>query len=164
MHRVVKAKRSLAIAAAVVAVAAGVPAMAGASSAQTRDVPPPLTLDFTGNNDEAGAASAVGAGFGGGATVRDSNGNALGKAYDLCDKDSIAPTSVTAFCHADIVFNSGDQIAFSVVFPIQNPLTAVYPKDFDGVITGGTGNYKGITGSVHFTNTSLAVYKLVWRD
>jgi hypothetical protein len=164
MHRVVKAKRSLALAAAVVAIAAGVPAMAGASSAETRDLPPSLTINFNGSNDEAATASAVGVGFGGKATAKDAAGNEVGTVYDSCDKDAINVNSVEAFCHADIVFNGGDQVAFSVVFPIQNPLTAHYPDEFDGVITGGTGNFKGITGSVHFTNTSLAVYNVDWRS
>ncbi|MEY9844238.1 hypothetical protein [Streptacidiphilus sp. MAP5-3] len=165
MSRFVTVKRAALVAAA--AGAAAVALVAGstgsASAAHLRAVAPPaLTLDFSGNNDEAGAASAVGAGFGGGAAVKDSTGAAVGKAYDLCDKDSITPSSVTAFCHADIVFNTGDQVALSVVFPIQNPVTATYPKAFDGVIEGGTGAYKGLTGTAHFNNRSLAVYDITW--
>lgn len=165
MSRFVTVKRAALVAAA--AGAAAVALVAGstgsASAAHLRAMAPQaLTLDFSANNDEAGAASAVGTGFGGSAVVKDADGNVAGKAYDMCDKDGITPTSVTAFCHADIVFADGDQIAVSAVFPIQNPATATYPKSFDGVIEGGTGAYKGITGTAHITNRSLAVYDVTW--
>lgn len=159
MFRVVKAKRSLAVAAAGIAVVAAVPALASADTAATA-VPPSVTIDFSGSNSEAGAATAIGAGFGGRATVKDANGAVAGTAYDVCDKDAINAKAITALCQADIVFNGGDQVAFTVVVPIQNPLTATYPTKFDGVITGGTGQYKGITGTVHFTNTAAAVYQM----
>ena len=165
MTRFVTAKRAAVTATATAAAAL---AMVGGSSApataalQDASVPPSLTLDFSANNDEANVANGVGAGFGGSATVTDASGASVGKAYDMCDKDEISLKQLTAFCHADIVFNDGSQVALSVVFPIQDPLTATYPQSFDGVITGGTGAYKGITGAAHFTNTALAVYTVSW--
>lgn len=164
MNRVVKAKRTWALtAAAAAALAVAMPALANADATSTRAVPPALTLDFTGHNDEAGVASGVGVGFGGAAVVKDSDGKDVGTAYDSCDKDAIKPESVTAFCNADIVFHNGSQVTFDVVFPIQDPLTAKYPKEFDGVITGGTGEYRDLRGAVHFTNRSLAVYDVTWN-
>ncbi len=165
MTRIVTAKRAAVAATATAAAAlAFVAGSSGPATAAHRDAstPPSLTLDFTANNDEANVANGIGAGFGGSATVADSSGRAVGTAYDMCDKDAISAKSVTAFCHADVVFKNGDQVALSVVFPIQDPLTASYPQSFEGVITGGTGAYKGLTGSVHFTNTALAVYKVNW--
>lgn len=160
MFRVVKAKRSLAVAAVGIAVAAGVPALASADTTATRAVPQSVTLDFTGSNSEAGAATAVGAGFGGRATVKDANGADAGMAYDVCDKDAVSTNAITALCQTDIVFKNGDQVAFTAVVPIQNPLTAKYPQRFDGIITGGTGAYKGLTGVVHINNSAEAVYQV----
>ncbi|MET9217528.1 hypothetical protein ACIOC1_23990 [Streptomyces sp. NPDC088197] len=166
MTRFVTAKRAAVAAtatgAAALALVAGSSATATATATQVRATPPSLTLDFSGNNSAGAAASTVGAGFGGSATVKDSSGKPVGTAYDMCDKDAISAKEVTAFCHANIVFNGGDQVALSVVFPIQNPLTATYPKSFDGVVVGGTGAYKGLTGAAHFTNTALAVYTVSW--
>lgn len=166
MTRFVTAKRAAAAAtataAAALALVAGSSAPALAAAQQDSATPPSLTLDFNGTNSEAGAGGVVGAGFGGTATVRDSSGAAVGTAYDQCDEDAISTTSLTAFCTADVVFNDGSQVTLSVVFPIQNPLTATYPTSFDGVITGGTGAYAGISGAAHFTNTSLAVYTVSW--
>lgn len=166
MTRFVTAKRAAAAAtataAAALALVGGSSATATAADEAVTAAPPALTLDFSANNNEANVADGIGAGFGGSATVTDSSGAAVAKAYDLCDKDGISVQQVTAFCHADIVFNNGDQIALSVVFPIQNPLTATYPQSFDGVVTGGTGAYQGLTGAAHFTNTALAVYTVTW--
>jgi hypothetical protein len=165
MTRFVTAKR--AAAAATAAAAAGLALVAGSSAPaaaapEAAATPPALTLDFSANNSEGNITNAVGATFGGSATVTDASGTAIGQAYDMCDEDKVSLNKVTAFCHADVVFNDGDQIALTVVFPIQNPLTATYPMSFDGVITGGTGAYKGITGAAHFTNTALAVYTVNW--
>jgi len=164
MSRFVTAKRAALVAvaagASTLALVAGASASSATTHAQLRATPPALTLDFSGTNDESGAASAVGAGFGGSAKVKDADGNIAGTAYDMCDKDAISVNAVTAFCHADVVFKDGSQLALSVVFPIQNPATATYPKSFDGVVEGGTGDYAGFTGTAHFTNTSLGVYKV----
>ncbi|RKE22202.1 hypothetical protein [Streptomyces sp. TLI_171] len=138
---------------------------AGASTTDAhRAAPPAVTIDFSGTNSEAGAATAVGAGFGGTAAVKDASGAQVATGYDMCDKDAVKVNSVTAFCHADLVFTNGDQVTFTVVAPIDDPLTATYPKDFDGVITGGTGAYKGLTGAVHISNTAAAVYNLTWES
>ncbi|WP_335974430.1 MULTISPECIES: hypothetical protein [Streptomycetaceae] len=165
MTRFVTAKRAAVAAtatgAAAIALVAGTTGSATAAH-QEATAPPSLTLNFSANNDEANAANALGAGFGGSATVTDSAGKAVGTAYDMCDKDGISAKQVTAFCHADVVFDNGDQVALSVVFPIQDPVTATYPQSFDGVVTGGTGAYKGLTGAAHFTNTALAVYTVSW--
>jgi hypothetical protein len=165
MTRFVTAKRAAAAATATAAAALALVAGSSAPSVAAQGeaaTPPSLTLDFSANNDEANVANGVGAGFGGSATVTDASGAPAGTAYDMCDKDAISLKQVTAFCHADVVFNDGSQIALSVVFPIQDPLTATYPKSFDGVITGGTGAYQGLTGAAHFTNTALAVYTVTW--
>ena len=166
MSRFVTVKRAAAAAtataAASLALVAGSYAPAVAADQQAAATPPQLTLDFSGTNSEAGAGSVVGAGFGGRATDKDANGAVVGEAYDMCDKDAINADSLTAFCTADVVFKDGSQITLSVVFPIENPLTATYPNTFDGVVTGGTGAYKGISGAAHFTNTALAVYTVDW--
>lgn len=162
MTRFVTAKRAAAAAtataAASLALVAGSFAPAVAAGQGTAATPPSLTLDFNGTNSEASAGGALGAGFGGTASVKDSTGAVVGTAYDECDEDAVSPDAVTAFCTADVVFKDGSQVTLTVVFPIENPLTATYPNSFDGVITGGSGAYKGISGVAHFTNTALAVY------
>ncbi|MGF1429208.1 hypothetical protein [Kitasatospora sp. LaBMicrA B282] len=162
MLRVLTSPKTWAAATAVaLALAPAAPAMAANTAIGHRAgaVPPTMVLDFNGTNDEASTGSTVGTGFGGSATVKDSNGNKIATAYDQCDKDSVTPASVTVFCAGQIVFNgSSDQIAFQVVAPIQDPKTAKYPLEFNGVVTGGTGQYEGLTGEIHFTNTSLATY------
>ncbi|KDN82187.1 hypothetical protein [Kitasatospora cheerisanensis] len=161
MSRTAKGLVALAIGAAVVA---GVPALAGASTTETHRAatPPTLNLDFSGTNSEAGAATAVGAGFGGTATMTNAAGTGIGTAYDMCDKDKLSLNAITAFCTVDLAFVTGDQVTFSAVVPIQDPLTATYPISFDGVITGGTGAYQGLTGAVHISNTDLGKYNLTW--
>ncbi|MFC8721083.1 hypothetical protein [Kitasatospora sp. NPDC057198] len=164
MSRTAKAKGIIALAVGAAAViAAGVPALADPAVTEThRAVPPTVTIDFTGTNSASGAANAIGAGFGGTATAKDATGAQVATVYDQCTKDAVSADSVTAFCTADLVFTGGDQVTFTAVVPIDNPLTAKYPKKFDGVITGGTGAYKGLTGAVHITNTATAVYELGW--
>ncbi|QKW22463.1 hypothetical protein HUT16_28325 [Kitasatospora sp. NA04385] len=163
MSRTAKTKGIIALAVGTAAVVAGVPALAGAATTDAhRAAPPALTIDFTGTNSAGGAASAVGAGFGGTATAKDASGATVATVYDQCTKDVVTADSVTAFCTADLVFTDGDQVTFTAVVPIDNPLTAKYPKKFDGVITGGTGAYQGLTGAVHITNTAAAVYELGW--
>ncbi|WP_033219507.1 hypothetical protein [Kitasatospora phosalacinea] len=164
MSRTAKAKGIVALAVGAAAVVvAGVPALAGAATTDAhRAAPPTVTIDFTGTNSAGGAANAIGAGFGGTATAKDATGATIATVYDQCTKDVISVDSVTAFCTADLVFTSGDQVTFTAVVPIDNPLTAKYPKKFDGVITGGTGAYQGLTGAVHITNTAAAVYELGW--
>ncbi|BAJ31756.1 MULTISPECIES: hypothetical protein [Kitasatospora] len=163
MSRTAKTKGLIALAVGAAAVVAGVPALAGAATTDAhRAAPPALTIDFTGSNSLAGAANAVGAGFGGTAAAKDASGAQVATVYDQCTKDAVAVDSVTAFCAADLVFTGGDQVTFTAVVPIDNPLTAKYPKQFDGVITGGTGAYQGLTGAVHLTNTAAGVYSLGW--
>ncbi|WP_042421436.1 allene oxide cyclase barrel-like domain-containing protein [Streptacidiphilus anmyonensis] len=165
MTRFVTSKRAALAAAAAgvaaLALVAGVSGTASAAHLRAANVPA-MTLDFNGSNDEAGAANSVGAGFGGTAAVKDTSGNKIGTAYDMCDKDGINANSVTVFCSGEIVLSNGDQIAVSGVFPIQDPATATYPKSFEGVVTGGTGAYEGMTGTAHFTNRSLGVYDVTF--
>ncbi|MFD7733958.1 hypothetical protein ACFV6F_26715 [Kitasatospora phosalacinea] len=164
MSRTAKAKGIVALAVGAAAVVAGVPALAGAATTDShRAAPPAVTIDFTGTNSAAGAANAIGAGFGGTATAKDATGAQVATVYDQCTKDAVSVDSATAFCTADLVFTEGDQVTFTAVVPIDNPLTAKYPKKFDGVVTGGTGAYKGLTGAVHISNTAAAVYELSWE-
>lgn len=163
MQRVVTAKRSVALAVAGLVVgtvgAFSVPALASSTDGHRSVSAPAVTLDYTGGNDEASVANAVGTGFGGVGVVKDTDGNVIGKTYDQCDKDSITPTSVEAFCTGLIKEGHGDQLSFAVAFPIPNSATA-YPNSFTGVITGGTGKYDGASGEAKFTARSAGVYDL----
>ncbi|GAA1248189.1 hypothetical protein GCM10009665_43860 [Kitasatospora nipponensis] len=156
-------KRSVVIAAVCLlaggAAGVSVPAMASNTSAHRNANVPNVTLDFSGTNDEQAVANTVGVAFGGNARVKDGGGNVIGTAYDLCDKDSISPTSTTAFCAGEIVFNDGSQVSFNVVFPIPNAASN-YPNVFQGVINGGTKAYEGVTGEAEFTAKSPGVYDL----
>ena len=116
MSRTTRARGIVALAVGAAAViAAGVPALADPAATEThRAVPPAVTIDFTGTNSAGGAANAIGAGFGGTATVKDATGAQVATVYDQCTKDAVSVDSVTAFCAADLVFTGGDQITFTV--------------------------------------------------
>ncbi len=162
MQRVVTVKRSIALAVAGLVVgtvgALSVPALASNHSVKSAPVQA-LTLDFSGSNSEANAAQSVGASFGGTARIKDTNGNVIGTAYDLCDKDAIAAAADSVFCTGLLKFNSGDQISFSSELPITN--TGMAGGDtFNGVVNGGTGAYEGITGQAAFTPRAPGVYDL----
>ncbi|MFE9422644.1 hypothetical protein ACFYNO_06760 [Kitasatospora sp. NPDC006697] len=117
-----------------------------------------LTLDFTGTNDEASAAQQVGSTFGGTARVKDSGGNVIGTAYDICAKDQIGATSDTAYCTGIIRINNQGEISFSAVLPISDNAAAPNENGFTGVVNGGTRNFEGITGEVKFQPRAQGVF------
>ncbi|MFE0458177.1 hypothetical protein ACFW1A_02815 [Kitasatospora sp. NPDC058965] len=164
MQRVVTVKRSVALAVAGLVVgtvgALSIPSALASNHTAHRAAPvPSLTLDFSGSNSEANAAQSVGASFGGTARVKDTSGNVVGTAYDLCDKDAIAAAADSVFCTGLIKFTSGDQISFSSELPISNT-GAAGGDTFNGVVNGGTGSYEGITGQAAFTPRAAGVYDL----
>ncbi|MCX4747954.1 hypothetical protein OG455_20960 [Kitasatospora sp. NBC_01287] len=162
MQRVVTTKRSVALAIAGLVVgtvgALSVPALADNAPTTRAANVQNLTLDFSNTNDEASAPQAVGSSFGGTARVKDSDGNVIGTAYDLCDKDKIGANKDEAFCTGLIKFDRGGQISFSTVLGISD--NGANPDDthFNGVVNGGTGSYEGITGEAHFTPRAQGVY------
>ncbi|MFJ5921276.1 hypothetical protein ACIQF6_01585 [Kitasatospora sp. NPDC092948] len=152
------AKAIAALVVGIVAVTVGAPMLADMSAgvAAHRKAPPGVTIDFTGPGD------AVGAGFAGTGAAKDTSGTQVGTAHNLCNADAIQNRSAGTLCTADLAFDSGDRVAFTVVIPTDDPTTTAYPRTFDGVVTGGTGAYRGLTGAVHFANTATAVYQLTW--
>jgi len=163
MQRTITVKRSVGFAAAALMVgtvgAFSMPALASTVDGHRAASLPAITLDFTGTNDEGAVANAVGASFGGTGRVKDTNGAVIGTAYDQCDKDSVKPTSTEAFCTGMVKLDDGDQLAFTTTFPIPNAASS-YPQSFEGVITGGTRRYEGISGEAHFVARSAGVYDL----
>ncbi|MFI9269718.1 hypothetical protein ACIGXM_03180 [Kitasatospora sp. NPDC052896] len=157
------AKRSVALAIAGLAVgtvgALTVPALASSQSVRVANVPS-LTLDFNGTNDEAGSAQSVGSAFGGTARVRDTNGNFIGTAYDLCDKDRIGGRTDEVFCTGLIEIKDQGKISFSVVLPISNDPGRPDDRPVTGVVSGGTGAFEGITGEARLQPRQQGVYDL----
>jgi hypothetical protein len=157
------AKRSVALAIAGLAVgtvgALTVPALASSQSAKVANVPS-LTLDFNGTNDEANAAQSVGSAFGGTARVKDTNGNVIGTAYDLCDKDRIGGRNDEVFCTGLIDLRGQGKISFSVVLPISNDPANPDDRSVSGVVSGGTGAFEGITGEARLQPRQQGVYDL----
>ncbi|GAB2687631.1 hypothetical protein [Kitasatospora kifunensis] len=165
MQRVVTTKRTVALAIAGLVVgtvgALSVPALADNAPAAHRVAPvQSLTLDFSGTNDEASVSQTTGSTFGGTARVKDTNGNVIGTAYDICAKDVINANSDTAFCTGSVRINGQGEISFSAVLPISDNAATPETGAFTGVVNGGTKNFEGITGEAKFQPRAQGVYDL----
>lgn len=164
MQRVVTTKRTVALAVAGLVIgtvgAFSIPALADNAPAKRVASVQALTLDFTGTNDETSAPQSTGSTFGGTARVKDTNGNVIGTAYDLCAKDVINANSDTAFCTGSVRINGQGEISFSAVLPISDNAASPDENAFTGVVNGGTRAYEGITGEARFQPRAQGVYDL----
>ncbi|MGF1428818.1 hypothetical protein [Kitasatospora sp. LaBMicrA B282] len=164
MQRVVMTKRTVAVAIAGLVVgtvgALSVPALASSEKPQVAPVQA-MTLDFSGTNDETNVPQTVGTTFGGTAVVKDTGGNVIGKAYDICAKDVINPNADTVFCTGTVRVTNGQangEISFSAVLPISDNAAAPATGAFTGVINGGTDAFEGITGEAKFKPQTQGVF------
>lgn len=156
MHVSITAKRCAAGAIAALALTAAAPALA--SAAVNPQVPGPVLIDFAAhspNGDEAGQE------FGGLGSVIDQDTHDVigGVAVDCADVQGDIGQVYT--CSGEFVLLDHDKVKGHVTFQAT---TLRYTggnsqPDFDGVITGGTGVYEGLTGSIHFVRDSNKVYE-----
>ncbi|TQF04525.1 hypothetical protein E6W39_22720 [Kitasatospora acidiphila] len=158
----ITAKRSVAIAVAGLVVgtvaALSVPALADNAPATPNATKiPAMTLDFAGTNGEADSPQVVGATFGGRAVVKDTSGNKVGEAFDVCAKDAINTKSDVVFCTGTINTKEG-KISFSATLPISDDAANPERAAETGVVNGGTGSYEGVTGQVTFTPRAQGVF------
>ncbi|MFF2077688.1 hypothetical protein ACFVXG_23385 [Kitasatospora sp. NPDC058162] len=171
MQRPITVKSSLALAAAALTVgvvaALSMPAVAADTQPQaathrsTRAVQvPDMILDSTGTANPGSVSQGVGHAFGSRAVMKDVDGKTLGTAYANCGKDATGTTTDEVLCTSIFKFTDGAQIALDAVIPI--PHSGAAPKEFDGIVTGGTLKYEGLTGSAHFTPSSVGVYEVTF--
>ncbi|WP_329570611.1 hypothetical protein [Kitasatospora sp. NBC_01266] len=167
MQRVMSVKRSLTLAAAALAVgslaAFSVPALASDQPVATPNHATRaanvqnITIDSGKTADEGNKPQGLGDEFSGRAKVKDTDGNAIGTADANCGKVEVGTDSDSVLCSELIKFDQGGQIALTNLLQIPHPGVTSEPES-TGVVTGGTGQFEGITGESHFKFRSAGVY------
>jgi hypothetical protein len=145
-------KRAVVAAIAGLALTTCIPSVADA--AQHRAAPPAITLDFSAHlpTDTAGKE------FGGEAVALDSQGDTVGGAVIDC-ADVQGKQGDTIYCTGVVNLFDRGQIAFQA----GSLTSSSGPEhEYNGVVTGGTDEFEGITGEVHVVRQSRAVYSVTF--
>ena len=150
MRRAIPIKRITALAVAALTIgtacALTVPASAHTPTSTRAASIPAITLDFT---SLLGGANATGTG-----KVLDANNDNVGTVYQHCD--ALDTAAGHTYCTGLVALTTGAQLTYAAAVPN----TTTYPTSYEGVITGGTRGYDGITGEAHFALQSQATTDL----
>ncbi|MDI5974506.1 hypothetical protein POF50_035040 [Streptomyces sp. SL13] len=151
MQRSVLFKRGLAAFGAALAFAAATPSLASAAAGAI--APQPVVLDFRQDTPTAPTANSD---FGEHGAVLDAIGQQVGGAVINCD-DVAGRIADSIYCTGIIDFYQRGEIGFQVG-------TAVTPDGrsaprIDGIITGGTEEFEGLTGELRLTTLANGVYR-----
>ncbi|WP_328467276.1 hypothetical protein [Streptomyces sp. NBC_00448] len=150
MKRAVLFKRGAAGAVVALALTAAAPSLASAAAVTA---PQPVTLDFS---KDMPTGSTSNSGFGEHGAVLDADGAAVGGAVISCN-DTAGEDGDVIYCTGMVDIYQHGEIGFQVgnlVKPDDSSSTEV-----NGVITGGTDEYEGISGEIHLTTLRDGVYK-----
>ncbi|MBD0734537.1 hypothetical protein [Streptomyces sp. CBMA29] len=153
MKRSVLFKRGAAGIVAALALTAGVPGLVASAAAAAVAVPHPVTLDFSKDMPSGSTADSA---FGEHGAVRDADGASVGGAVIGCNDISGVKGDVILCTGIIDLYNRGE-ISFTVGNLVKPDHTSA--RTVDGVITGGTEEFEGISGQIHITATSDGVYK-----
>ncbi|MFI0943211.1 hypothetical protein [Streptomyces sp. NPDC021020] len=151
MLRSVLLKRVVTGSAAALALAAA-PCLATAASAVTpSEAAQTVTLDFS--QDQPAGDTADGS-FAEHGAVLDANGTTIGGAVMSCN-DTSGQSGDVVYCTGMVSITGSGAIGFQVGSLVANDQG---PASTEGIVTGGTGEYDGLTGAVHFTTVRDGVY------
>ncbi|MGW5351806.1 hypothetical protein ACWERV_15025 [Streptomyces sp. NPDC004031] len=151
MLRSVLLKRAVAGSAAALALAAA-PCLATAASAVTpAEAAQTVTLDFS---QDMPAGNTANGSFGEHGAVLDADGNTIGGAVLSCN-DVTGEDGDVIYCTGMVSISGSGAIGFQVGGLVSDGQA---PASVDGIVTGGTGEYDGLTGAVHITTVRDGVY------
>ncbi|WP_031521258.1 hypothetical protein [Streptomyces sp. NRRL F-5123] len=151
MLRSVLLKRVVTGSAAALALAAA-PCLATAASAVTpAEAAQTVTLDFS--QDQPTGVTANGS-FGEHGAVLDATGRTIGGAVLSCS-DTSGMSGDIVYCTGMVSITGSGAIGFQVGGLVVNGQA---PASVDGIVTGGTGEFDGLTGAVHITTVRDGVY------
>lgn len=151
MLRSVLLKRAVAGSAAALALAVA-PCLATAASAVTpSEAAQTVTLDFSQDQPAGGTANGA---IGEHGAVLDADGNTIGGAVMNCS-DTTGQAGDIVLCNGMVSITGSGLIGFEVGGLVTDGKA---PASAEGIVMGGTGEYDGLTGAVHFTTVRDGVY------
>ncbi|POX52020.1 hypothetical protein C3489_18920 [Streptomyces sp. Ru71] len=80
-------------------------------------------------------------------TARDGEGKQVGGGYETCAQDLTGPRAVTVYCTGVIDIDGKGKIAYQASRPLPGARASGSAR-ITGVVTGGTGVYRGTTGEM----------------
>jgi hypothetical protein len=135
----------------------------GASAAPSNDARPTRLVVIDNVTDISfPAAPAPGVTFTSTADAMDTTGHKIGDSGGICGILTLDQTTLLskAYCTSIWTLPGGQiQVAEEFSFAVGTPpggATATGDEEFDGVVSGGTGQYRGVRGEVHFQHVGDA--------